>query len=107
MEIVGVWHTDLREFHDDEDICLPCGPVVKLTIRATGSWQISRSGGTHTGPLSVQGSQIVFGPSTACDGIGAYEWEADADSLTFTSVQADECGRRAEALDGPTYTHED
>jgi hypothetical protein len=101
-EIVGIWRTDLREFH--EDVCLPCGPVVRLTIEAHGSWQISRSGGGAAGGLSVRGSQIVFGPSGACNGTGVYEWHVEADTLTFTSVEADECDRRAEALNGPTYS---
>lgn len=49
----------------------------------------------------------MFGPSPACDGTGTYLWEADGDTLTMTSVEPDECVRRAEALNGPTYTRTD
>jgi hypothetical protein len=105
LEIVGVWETDLREFSDDW--CIECGPIVTLTIRAHGWWTISRSGGGASGPLTVRGTQIVFGPSDACQGTGVYDWQVEADALTFTSAEADQCARRADALDGPSYAPHD
>jgi hypothetical protein len=106
-ELVGGWGTDLRDFLDPEDICSPCGPEVRLIIRAHGSWTVARAGGQASGSFSIEDGQLVFGPSTACEGMGTYEWESDGDTLTLTAVQEDECERRQEALDGPTYTRED
>ena len=103
-EPVGAWETDLRDYLDEEDICIPCGPEVTFVIRADGSWTVARPGGAASGRLTIDDGQIVFGPSTACEGSGAYEWQSDGDTLTLAAVEADECERRQEALDGPSYT---
>jgi hypothetical protein len=65
----------------------------------------ARSGATTvTGELSLDGERIVFHGNPRCSGVGAYDWTVEGDSLVMTSAQRDECSKRAEALDGPTYT---
>lgn len=107
-EVVGIWETDLRDYYpDDDDICSPCGPEVTLTIGAEGTWRVQRAGGQASGGLSLDDGHLVFGPSTVCPGIGTYEWRSDGDTLTLTAVEPDDCVRRQEALDGPTYVRQE
>jgi hypothetical protein len=106
-DLVGTWETDLRDFLEPEDICSPCGPEVTLTIRAHGSWTVARTGGQASGAFSMDDGQMTFGPNTSCDGSGTYRWEGGGDTLTFTAVEPDECARRQEALDGPTYIRQE
>lgn len=106
-ELVGSWTTDLRDFLDEDEICSECGPEVRFIIREDGSWTVARAGGQASGSFSIENGQMVFGPSTACEGTGPYEWQTDGDTLTLTALEDDECDRRQEALDGPTYTRQE
>jgi hypothetical protein len=119
IELVGVWETDLRDYYEDEEFCLECGPLVTLEIGANGSWGITRAGGGARGfPLTIEDGVLVFGPSSACRGTGRYEWQTGANTLTLSAVGQDLCETpahakagsipwRQEALDGPTYTRAD
>ena len=119
IELVGVWETDLRDYYEDEEFCAECGPLVRFEIGANGSWSIARAGGEARGfPLIIEDGVLVFRPSRACRGIGRYEWQTGANTLTLTAVGQDQCETpehvtagsspwRQEALNGPTYTRAD
>jgi hypothetical protein len=100
--LIGTWRSDLSKFR--KTVCLQCGRRARLTLDEDGTYTLHRGITTTSGRLAFEGKRIVFLGNELCDGIGAYEWKVSGESLVMTSVKPDECFRRAEALDGPTYT---
>ena len=67
------------------------------------NYEIIRRRNNASGSITVQGDEIVFWPSTVCDGTGTYRWSLTGDSLTFTTLIRDGCPGRSEVLAGQTY----
>ena len=82
------------------------GEVVILTVDEV---RYSTGGpfGPASGSISVEGDVITFFKSTECDGMGAYRWTIEGDSLLLESIGSDDCPGRAHALAGETYTRLD
>jgi hypothetical protein len=110
-EIVGNWETDLRDHLPDEEIDFQIGPTVRMIIRAEGRAVLQRPFSQASFNLGVAGDHITFerilrAGDTPC-GVGVYRWERVGDTLTFTSVEFDDCERRREAIDGIPFTRAD
>lgn len=107
-EIVGSWETDLRDHLPDEEIDFQLGPTVRMIIRPEGRAVMQRPFSQASFNLGVDGDHVTFdrilrAGETPC-GLGVYDWELVGDTLTFTSVDFDDCERRREALDGIPFT---
>jgi hypothetical protein len=76
---------------------------LELTLTA-GTYRIVRDRNTGTGKIAVTGDAVRFFGSSLCTGDGRYTWRVEGEQLTLTPVQPDECGGRADALVGITYT---
>ena len=69
-------------------------------------WSHRRSA-IATGSLSLDGDRIVFHRNQRCEGDGTCAWRIIEDTLVMNAVAPDECPRRGEALDGPTFNRAD
>jgi hypothetical protein len=105
-ELIGRWRSDLREYYG-EDVCLACGTKATLILRKKGTYTLVRGTTKVNGDLSFDGDRIVFLENDRCHGVGAYNWTVKQRSLVMRSAGPDECSKRAEALNGPTYTRTD
>jgi hypothetical protein len=77
----------------------------KLTLYlAEHTYRVHRGPEVVGGRIAVRGDEIDFSHSNACELTGTYRWTLEAGALTFTSIQRDPCPRRADVLDGQTYT---
>jgi hypothetical protein len=79
------------------------GEIVILTITAAG-YATGGGFGPASGSITVEGDVITFLKSDQCDGMGAYRWSIDGDSLHLESIGPDDCLGRAHALADQTHT---
>lgn len=91
-QISGTWRTELT-----------ASDRVELRLNED-RYGISRGPNAVSGGVAVRGDEISFFASTACDGVGTYQWEVSHESLTFMPIEPDPCPGRADVLDGITYT---
>ncbi len=112
-ELLGEWHADLAEFLAEDERCDVCGTQIRLIIRPDGTAIIAGYGGFQPGGrFTIRNDLITFerislaGEGPGC-GEGVYRWRLRVESLTFSAVEHDPCGRRGETLDGITYTRAD
>ena len=94
-ELRGIWATELNA---DETLRLRLdGNGYQANIQGTSD--------TGTGRISIEGDTIVFSSSDRCanDPGGTYTWVIEDETLTFTLVGEDPCGRIS-FLDGSSYT---
>jgi hypothetical protein len=95
LALQGLWGTVLTD-----------GEQVTLRLLAQ-TYQISRGADGASGTIAVNGDQIAFSRSSACNGpdtTGTYRWSLKGDSLLFTAVDFDPCPGRSIVLAGYTYT---
>lgn len=83
------------------------GRPLRLTLSGT-NWTATVLGSplSGAGNISVDGDTIEFYNSDRCPGDpgGTYTWAIEDETLTFTLVGEDPCGRKGLFLDGFAYT---
>ena len=90
-ELIGSWQVIL-------------GTETVFLDLAEHSYRVRRGPERVGGMIAVRDDEIDFSNSNACEALGTYRWTLKAAALTFTVVERDPCPRRAEILDGLTYT---
>ena len=79
------------------------GEQVKLTLSATGTYQLTRGATQESGMIGVSGFEIYFHSGAPCPGNGGYNWSVGG-PLAFVAVASDACAARGEVLTGGLFT---